>query len=209
MRRVALLAAVFVASFVMFAAKSEASAQAPKATKKPSKIVKVRSGDSLSIIAKRQKTHYKRIFYANPKIKDPDLIFAGDNLRIPHKQEKLKARPLAATAAPAQTYHAAQPSYQTARYNYQPAPAAVPANAVSGSVWDRLAQCESGGNWAINTGNGFYGGLQFTLATWRGVGGSGYPHQASRAEQIKRGQILQARSGWGQWPACTAKMGLR
>jgi resuscitation-promoting factor RpfB len=76
-------------------------------------------------------------------------------------------------------------------------------------VWDRLAECESNGNWSINTGNGYYGGLQFLPSTWRSVGGSGMPHEASRAEQIKRGQILQQRSGWGQWPACSRKLGLR
>ncbi|CAM3503617.1 transglycosylase family protein [Nocardioides dubius] len=77
------------------------------------------------------------------------------------------------------------------------------------SVWDRLAQCESGGNWATNTGNGYYGGLQFSASTWRAVGGTGLPHQHSREEQIKRGQILQQRAGWGQWPHCSAKLGLR
>jgi hypothetical protein len=90
-----------------------------------------------------------------------------------------------------------------------PRPAPVAANFSSGStVWDRLAQCESGGNWAINTGNGFYGGLQFTLSSWSAVGGSGYPNMASRDEQISRAQILQARQGWGAWPACSAKLGL-
>ncbi|WP_110183079.1 resuscitation-promoting factor [Nocardioides solisilvae] len=78
-----------------------------------------------------------------------------------------------------------------------------------GTVWDRLAQCESGGNWAINTGNGYYGGVQFSAATWRSVGGSGLPHQHSREEQIKRASILQARAGWGQWPHCSAQLGLR
>jgi hypothetical protein len=73
--------------------------------------------------------------------------------------------------------------------------------------WERMAQCESGGNWSMNTGNGYYGGLQFSLATWRNVGGSGYPHQASKAEQIKRGQILQAQAGWGQWPHCARELG--
>jgi hypothetical protein len=81
--------------------------------------------------------------------------------------------------------------------------------ATDNSVWYRLARCESGGNWADNTGNGYYGGLQFSLGTWHSVGGVGYPHQASAAEQIKRGKILQARSGWGQWPACSRKLGLR
>ena len=83
------------------------------------------------------------------------------------------------------------------------------ANYAAGStVWDRLAQCESGGNWAINTGNGYYGGLQFSAGTWASVGGTGLPHQHSREEQIKRGQILQARAGWGQWPHCAARLGL-
>jgi uncharacterized protein YabE (DUF348 family) len=81
--------------------------------------------------------------------------------------------------------------------------------ATGSTVWDSLAQCESGGNWAINTGNGYYGGLQFSAATWRSVGGTGLPHQHSREEQIKRGQILQARAGWGQWPHCSARLGLR
>lgn len=88
--------------------------------------------------------------------------------------------------------------------------APAPAPAVSdGSVWDRLAACESGGNWSANTGNGFYGGLQFSLSTWRSLGGSGYPHEASRSEQISRAQALQARAGWGQWPSCSSKLGLR
>jgi uncharacterized protein YabE (DUF348 family) len=73
------------------------------------------------------------------------------------------------------------------------------------TVWDKIAQCESGGNWHINTGNGYYGGLQFSLATWRSVGGAGLPSDASREEQIKRAKILQARSGWGQWGCAGAR----
>jgi resuscitation-promoting factor RpfB len=79
----------------------------------------------------------------------------------------------------------------------------------SGSVWDKIAQCESGGNWSINTGNGYYGGLQFSLSTWRAYGGSGMPHKASREEQIRIAKKVQASDGWGAWPACTAKLGLR
>ena len=77
------------------------------------------------------------------------------------------------------------------------------------SVWDRLAQCESGGNWSINTGNGFYGGVQFSASTWRAMGGSGLPHQHSRETQIAVAKKLQARAGWGQWPGCSSKLGLR
>jgi hypothetical protein len=75
-------------------------------------------------------------------------------------------------------------------------------------IWDALADCESGGNWSINTGNGYYGGLQFSLSSWRAVGGSGYPHQHSKAEQIARGERLQDLQGWGAWPACSRKLGL-
>lgn len=92
---------------------------------------------------------------------------------------------------------------------YEPTPAqTAPEVATNGSVWDRLAKCESGGNWAINTGNGYYGGVQFSAGTWKAVGGTGLPSEASREEQIERAQILQARSGWGQWPACSAQLGL-
>ena len=72
-------------------------------------------------------------------------------------------------------------------------------------VWDRLAGCESGGNWHINTGNGYYGGLQFSAATWKSVGGPGLPHENSREVQIKYAKILQARSGWGQWGCAGAR----
>jgi hypothetical protein len=76
--------------------------------------------------------------------------------------------------------------------------------------WDRLAQCESGGNWAINTGNGYYGGLQFALSSWQMVGGTGYPHEHSRATQIEMGRRLYHRmGGWGPWPACTRSFGWR
>ena len=76
-------------------------------------------------------------------------------------------------------------------------------------TWDRLAKCESGGDWSINTGNGYYGGLQFSLSSWRAVGGTGYPHQHTRAEQIHRAEMLRARQGWGAWPACSRTLGLR
>ena len=83
---------------------------------------------------------------------------------------------------------------------------------VDGSVWDSIAQCEATGNWAINTGNGFSGGLQFTPSTWAAFGGTEYAPeawQASREQQIAVAEKVQAAQGWGAWPACTAKLGLR
>ena len=76
-------------------------------------------------------------------------------------------------------------------------------------VWARLAQCESGGNPATNTGNGFYGMYQFTLETWQSLGGTGYPHEADAATQTAMAKKLQAQAGWGQWPGCADKLGLR
>lgn len=92
------------------------------------------------------------------------------------------------------------------------APARRPAATYSGdSVWDALAKCESGGNWSINTGNGYYGGLQFSYATWQGYGGgefAEYPHEATREEQITVAERLRAARGYQPWPACRLKLGL-
>ncbi len=83
------------------------------------------------------------------------------------------------------------------------------ASAAPDSAWDKLAQCESGGNWSINSGNGYYGGIQFNASTWQAFGGEGLPHQASRSEQIAVAERTLAAQGWNAWPACSRKMGLR
>jgi uncharacterized protein YabE (DUF348 family) len=81
--------------------------------------------------------------------------------------------------------------------------------ASGGTVWDQLAQCEAGGNWATNTGNGYYGGLQFSLGTWQAYGGSGLPSSASRETQIAIAtKVRNASGGYGAWPACAASLGL-
>ncbi|GAC1647950.1 MAG: hypothetical protein NVS4B6_22670 [Mycobacterium sp.] len=77
------------------------------------------------------------------------------------------------------------------------------------SVWDRVAACESHGNWAANTGNGYYGGLQFDLPSWRAAGGVGMPNQASRATQIAVAERWLAMTSWRSWPACSRLLGLR
>ena len=76
------------------------------------------------------------------------------------------------------------------------------------STWDDLAQCETEGKWDTATGNGFYGGLQFTQASWLEVGGTDSPHQASREEQIMRAEFLHDLQGWSAWPNCSAQLGL-
>ena len=81
------------------------------------------------------------------------------------------------------------------------------AEAAPTSVWDKVAQCESGGNWSTNTGNGYYGGLQFSPSTWRAYGGTGSAHNASRAQQIAVAERVLAAQGWGAWPVCSRKAG--
>lgn len=71
-----------------------------------------------------------------------------------------------------------------------------------GVNWDAIARCESGGNWAIATGNGYYGGLQFTLGTWRANGGTGMPNRAPREEQIRVAENTLHSQGIGAWPVC-------
>lgn len=84
------------------------------------------------------------------------------------------------------------------------------AGAADSGVWDRIAQCESGGNWHINTGNGYYGGLQFSASTWRAYGGGAYAataDKASKAQQIAVAAKVQRAQGWGAWPSCSVRAG--
>lgn len=96
-----------------------------------------------------------------------------------------------------------------------PKPKAVPkpkpvvqAPAPDAGVWDKLAFCESKGNWSINTGNGFYGGLQFDIGTWAGYGGYARADLAPREVQIAKAEEVRARRGFYPWPACARALGL-
>ena len=87
----------------------------------------------------------------------------------------------------------------------------TPANAASDKTWQRLANCESGKRWRINTGNGYHGGLQFSPGTWRAYGGrkfAPYAHKAKRREQIAIAEKVLRGQGWGAWPGCTRKLGI-
>ena len=82
----------------------------------------------------------------------------------------------------------------------------------NGASWDALSACESGGNWAINTGNGFYGGVQFNQSTWERHGGLRYAPRAdlaTREEQIAIAEVTQTVQGWGAWPVCSVRAGVR
>lgn len=220
MRRVAVIAAVFGMATIFAASSHKALAATPSSahpahtqssstqTKKPH-IVVVQSGDTLSKLAKVYGSTMLRMFYANPQIENPDLIYPDEKLRVPTASEKLTPRALPDESAASEQTPAPADATETVAAPEPAAPASTPTPTVAnGSVWDRLADCESGGNWSTDTGNGFYGGLQFTLSSWQAVGGSGYPSQASRSEQIARAQQLLASQGWGAWPACSAQLGL-
>lgn len=157
----------------------------------------VQPGDTLAAIAQDQGlSSWTALFNANPAISDPDVIQVGQTLTIPSSSDAVRTRRASSSGSSAsETTTSSAPSRSTA--------------STGSSVWDALAACESGGNWSINTGNGYYGGLQFSLSSWQAVGGSGYPHEASRATQIAMGERLLAAQGWGAWPACSDQLGLR
>ena len=167
-------------------------------------MVTVNPGDNLSLIADTHGTTFQRIFSANESIADPNFINPGQQLRIPSADEQLTDRPLPAPA----------PVAAPVAYQVQPRSgntgAAAPA--AGSGVWDQLAACEAGGNWSINTGNGYSGGLQFAPGTWTGNGGGAYAPtaaQATREQQIAVAESIRAKSGFNPWPACADKLGLR
>lgn len=185
-------------------------------------VHRVRYGQGLQGIAHsygfKGDTAFRRLFDANPQLERPWLDRPGMTIRIPTCDSELRRRKLPKPPPPPEPEPeetAPSPDESTSdgggsAPEEAPAPQPEQATAVpSGSVWDSLAECESGGDWSINTGNGYYGGLQFSAGSWAAVGGSGLPHQHSRAEQIKRAELLKAQQGWGAWPACSAKLGLR
>jgi LysM repeat protein len=209
MRKIATIAAFVSAGFV-FAANNVTTHAQTQTNASQEVRVTIQQGDTLSKIASANNSTYIRIYDANENIADPDVIYAGNSLRIPSADEQLPDRAIPQDQ-PAVSYTApvVAPSPQisyvapAAPRVSQPAPAA--ANYVSGSTqWDRIAACESGGNWAINTGNGYYGGLQFTQQTWAGAGGLAY---APRADLASRDQQIAVASklAISNWPVCGSR----
>jgi LysM repeat protein len=180
------------------AAAAEAAPEAkPAEASKPPKTVEVQSGDSLSLIAQAQALEsWVPLWNANTGIEHPDMIYPGQQLVVP--EGPTPERPLP-TGVVVQSVAVAQPQ------PVKPTGAvrkAAPANyaAGAGGILARIRQKESGGNYAINTGNGYYGAYQFDLRTWHGVGGTGLPSEASPAEQDMRAQMLYDRRGCSPWP---------
>ena len=157
----------------------------------------VKPGDTLSRIAP---SNWRAVAAFND-IANADLIFPGQVIRL---DVPASSDVPVYSGAEAETEAAPPAATEPA-----PAPHAAPVSEAGGGVWDRLAECESGGNWSISTGNGYYGGLQFSQGSWQAAGGSGNPANASREEQIRVAENLLAQQGWGAWPACSSKLGLR
>lgn len=174
----------------------------------------IRPGDTLSAIAARaygSAADWPAIWWANRRqAPDPDMITAGQRLALPssHQVPPWLARAALAAAAAARPAPAA-PAGAAPADPAAPAPAASPAPASSGGAnWSAIAACESGGNWAASTGNGFYGGLQFTQQTWLANGGGRYASSANLAtpaQQIAVAQNVLASQGIGAWPVCGAR----
>jgi len=177
----------------------------------------VKLGDTLSHIAARHSLgSWRSLYDANPQVSNPNLILVGQRLTIPAGDGSVQHRSLAGGHSSVghqdRSSSVERTSSQVRSHSSQQSGSSsqhASGSVASGGVWDRLAQCESGGNWSINTGNGFYGGLQFTQGSWHAAGGSGSPQNASRSEQISVAQNLQKMQGWGAWPTCSHKIGVR
>jgi LysM repeat protein len=174
----------------------------------------VRPGDTLSAIAARaygSAAGWPAIWWANRRqVPDPDMITTGQRLALPrsHQVPPWLARAALAAAAAARPAPAA-PAGAAQASPAASAPTSSPPPASSGGVnWSAIAACESGGNWAADTGNGFYGGLQFTEQTWLANGGGRYASSANLAtpaQQIAVAQNVLASQGIGAWPVCGAR----
>lgn len=136
------------------------------------------------------------VHHAAVEVAEPDFDDEVESEPVVVRRQAPRPTTTTTTAAPTTT----APAAQSGEYAYD--------DPRSTQVWYDLADCEAAGNWAANTGNGYYGGLQFSLGSWESVGGSGYPHQHSASTQIEMGRRLQARAGWGAWGSCAERLGL-
>ena len=186
------------------------SRSAPSRTVKVGVLAIVAVGLAATVVSAAPASAPTRDAIVAPPPAEPVRIANPDHVAVVAFGARLSRVGADVTLPPPTTPTTAAPTTTTTTTAPPPPPTTAPPAPVSnGSVWDALARCESGGNWAINTGNGYYGGLQFSLSSWQAVGGTGYPHQASRETQIAMGERLRASGGWGHWPHCSRKLGLR
>jgi hypothetical protein len=171
----------------------------------------VRPGDSLSAIAAHaygSAADWPAVWWANRhQVANPNVVAAGQRLRLPASGRVPAWMARAALAATPSTAPAAPVSAPQAGPSAPVQAAALVSASSGGANWSAIAACESGGNWSANTGNGFYGGLQFTEQTWLAYGGGQYassPNQASASQQIAVAERVMAGQGIGAWPVCGA-----
>lgn len=190
----------------------------------------VEAGESLSAIADNHDLDSWVVLYAvnADDIDQPDVLLIDQEVDIPADPDAVDVDaielPGASSAEPdtgTSSGTASEPGSAASTASAEPAPEPEPepehtheqpAQSAAGGVWDRLAQCESNGDWFINTGNGFHGGLQFHPQTWSAHGGEQFAPtaaQASREQEIAVAERVLASQGWGAWPACASKLGLR
>lgn len=202
MKRALISVAVTTAAVSLTAAPALASPAPTAATHTP-KTYQVRRGDSYWSISRR----YGVTMHALAAYNHADLqstLYAGIRLRIPPQDWQSSA-----TAAPSASTDAAvrsTTSEERSTSEHSTAPAAT-SYSPSG-IWACIAQHESGGNPATDTGNGYYGMYQFTLSTWQAAGGTGNPANASAAEQTAVAQRVQQMQGWGAWPVSSVECGV-
>ncbi len=179
----------------------------------------VHSGDSLSTIAAHtygSSADWPAVWWANRShVANPNVIAAGQKLQLPASgkvpawlaRDAAAAAGDSAVAAPAASVSSQQPEYPASAPTSAPVSTTASGGKSSGGNWAAIAACESGGNWSSDTGNGFYGGLQFTQQTWDAYGGGKYAasaNEASESAQIAVAQNVLAGQGIGAWPVCGA-----
>ncbi len=174
----------------------------------------VRAGDTLAKIAAAQDVDggWRALYRDNQQLNDPDVIFAGQRLLIPGPGPYSPVSSAPSSTESSTETSAPRTSSAASRSSSSSSSSSTSSSAPSSGVWYQLAECESGGDWSINTGNGFSGGLQFHPDTWVNHGGTAYAsaaYLASPAQQIAVAEKVLDSQGWGAWPACSDALGLR
>lgn len=205
LKRIATVSAVAAAGVIGFG--TAAGAHTPD-------IHVVQPGETLSQIAP---DNWPEVAAGNG-IENPHLIFPGQEIDLnalgtpgeyPEWQPATSSSSSSSSSSSRQSSGDSGSSSSSSSSGSSEAAPVAQSSSGGGTVWDRLAECESGGNWSIDTGNGYRGGLQFSQSTWEAYGGTGNPANASREEQIRVAERVQAGQGWGAWPACSRQLGLR
>ncbi len=188
---------VFAIVFLSFQGTEQVSSQESTPPQEPSHVV-ASSDENISL------TKIENF----PEVSEPFLTSTPTKTPVPTQ----KPNPTSTPKPTPQALQATEVPTPTPTSEPTPTPEVPPTSSVdpnNDAIWDQLANCEAGNNWATDTGNGYFGGLQFSQSAWESVGGTGNPAHASREEQIMRGKMLRDRRGsFGAWGACATRLGL-